>query len=184
VRIPERLLHSRRRRRATERLSDMRPRSILFLCVGNICRSPYAEHRLRRILSPDTADGITIRSAGFGRWNRPSPSAALAEAERRGIDLTSHRSRGVTHDVVDSTDLFVVTAGHQERRLRAEQGVDPDKILHLGDLDPRAIRQRTIVDPWGRGDEVFRRSYDRIDRCLEVLARHLEGIVLPADRGT
>ncbi len=160
----------------------MRPRSILFLCEGNICRSPYAEHRLRRILSPDVADRITIRSAGFGRWNRPSPSAALAEAERRGIDLTSHRSRAVTHDVVDSTDLFVVTARHQERRLRAEQGVDPDKIVHLGDLDPRAIRQRTIVDPWGKEDEVFHRSYDRIDRCLEVLARHLKGVVLPADR--
>lgn len=175
VRTPERLLHGRRRRRALARLGERpRPRSILFVCVGNICRSPYAERRFRQRLAPGVAETITVRSAGFGEWDRPSPREAVAEAERRGVDLTPHRSRALTHEVVDDTDLFVVTTTRQELRLRREQGIDPDRILHLGDLDPEPIRARRIEDPWGKERKVFRKSYDRIDRCLDVLADALE----------
>jgi protein-tyrosine-phosphatase len=90
------------------------------------------------------------------------------------VDLTAHRSRALTHDVVDDTDLFVVPAIEQRRQLRREQGIDPDRVLHLGDLDPEPIRARKIEDPWGKERTIFRQSYDRIDRCLDVLADALE----------
>lgn len=172
--LPDRLLHARRRRRAVERVREApRPDSVLFVCVGNICRSPYAERALRQALSPELRSSIELRSAGLGGWDQPSPAEAVAEAERRGVDLTEHRSRVLTYDLVDSTDLFLVTADHQARKLERSYGIAPERIIHLGDLDPRPIRTRTVVDPWGKEADVFRRSYDRIDRCLDHLVRLL-----------
>lgn len=173
--LPDRLLHSRRRRRTVERLGKVsRPDSVLFVCVGNICRSPYAERALRQALSPELRSAIELRSAGLGGWDQPSPAKAVAEAKRRGVDLTEHRSRVLTYDLVDSTDLFLVTAVHQARTLQRSYGIAPERIIHLGDLDPRPIRVRTVVDPWGKELDVFRRSYDRIDRCLDHLVRLLD----------
>lgn len=173
--LPDRLLHSRRRRRAVQRIQEMpTPASVLFVCVGNICRSPYAERALRHSLSEELRRRIEIRSAGLGGWDQPSPREAVAEAERRGVDLSQHRSRVLTFDLVDSTDLFLVTAVHQSRTLERSYGIASDRVVHLGDLDPRPIRTRTVVDPWGKHADVFRRSYDRIDRCLEHLVRLLE----------
>lgn len=173
--LPDRLLHSRRRRRSVERLRRApRPDSVLFVCVGNICRSPYAERALRQALSPQLRSAIELRSAGLGGWDQPSPAEAVAEAERRGVDLTEHRSRVLTYDLVDSTDLFLVTAVHQARKLERSYGIAPERIIHLGDLDPQPVRTRTVVDPWGEEPEVFRRSYDRIDRCVDELVRLLD----------
>ncbi len=172
--LPDRLLHRRRRRRAVRMLQEMpSPDSVLFICVGNICRSPYAERALRRALPPEARERITLRSAGLEGWDHPSPSEARVEAERRGVDLTDHRSRALTYDLVDSTDLFLVTAAHQARTLERSHGISPERIVHLGDLDPEPVRTRTIVDPWGKDAECFRQSYDRIDRCLEHLVQLL-----------
>lgn len=172
--LPDRLLHGRRRRRAVRKLQEASsPDSVLFICVGNICRSPYAERALRKALSPEARERVTLRSAGLKGWDHPSPSEARVEAERRGVDLTEHRSRPVTYDLVDSTDLFLVTADNQARTLEHVHGISPKRIVHLGDLDPDPVRTRTIVDPWGKDAEVFRQSYDRIDRCLQHLVHLL-----------
>lgn len=174
--LPDRLLHARRRDRAAERLEGAAPpSSVLFICDGNVYRSPYAQRRLRRILPEERGGPLELRSAGFGGWDHPSPPPAVAEAERRGVDLTDHRSRVLTYDLVDATELFVVTDVAQARRLERAYGVPGERIVHLGDLDPEPIRTRTIVDPWEGDPEVVRDAYDRIDRCLERLADLLTG---------
>lgn len=179
-RLPEVLLHPLRRRRTERRLREgRRPASVLFLCLGNVCRSPYAARAFRREMEAGPA--VRAASAGFGAWDRRPPSEAVAEAASRGIDLAGHRSRPVAYDLVDSTELFVVTAARQGRRLRHRFGVPPDAIVHLGDLDPARLGGRTIEDPWGGTREAYRRSYDRIDRCVARLAEILAGPPGPAD---
>src|SRR5258708_38417595 len=93
-RTPERLLHPLRRRKSVDALrARARPETVLVVCHGNICRSPVAAALLARELA---VHGITVQSAGFLGFNRPSPPNALAAAVRHGLDLTDHRSRLVT----------------------------------------------------------------------------------------
>src|SRR6266480_5816007 len=83
---PDRLLHARRRREARGRLAGRRPASVLVICHGNICRSPFAAALLARELAPH---GIPVTSAGFIGAGRPAPPEAL-RSEEHTSELQSH----------------------------------------------------------------------------------------------
>lgn len=166
---PDRALHPRRRRRALAAPNALRGGTVLFVCHGNICRSPYAEHALRRDLdAAGRAGGWRVASAGFVLPGRPSPREALAVAARRGLDLDAHRSRLLTDEIVRESDLVYVMSDAQRRSLLDLHGGDPARVWILGDLDPEPIARRTIRDPNEQPEEVFEQVYDRIDRCLRA----------------
>lgn len=168
LRTPERLMHATRRRNAEAMLRGAKIRGVLVLCLGNICRSPYAALRLREALGPSWVGAVD--SAGFIGPGRRSPWEAVEVAGERGVSLAAHRSRTVEADDATAFDLVVVMEAPQRRRFEATLGVRATRVLVLGDLDPEPIEQRTIVDPFGRGSDEFRRSYARIDRCVARLA--------------
>lgn len=175
IRGGERLLHTGRRRRGLRELAALSaPRSILVVCLGNICRSPYAEHRLTDDLARAGLDDVRVVSAGFILPGRPSPEAARRVAARRGLDLDDHRSRVVTPAMVRDADVALVMAPPQIRQLRQVAGVEPGgPSIVLGDLDPAPIDRRTIVDPYDQSDDVFEAVYERIDRCCKSLVEAL-----------
>jgi protein-tyrosine-phosphatase len=166
----ERLLHSRRRRAARRLVAGKRIRSVVFLCNGNLFRSPYAAASLARILTtlPGAAP-IRIESAGFLSSGKQSPASAVSAARRRGIDLSSHVSKLLKKGALQSVDLVVVMSQDHARSIRARLG-PAASVLLLGDLDPHSIERRTIIDPLGCDDRVIERVYSRIDRCVEQLA--------------
>ena len=165
---PARLLHPWRRRAARETLRTRALRSILVVCHGNICRSPVAAALLRQALGPA---GIRVESAGFIGPNRPAPPAAVATAARHGVDLSDHRSRLLTADLVRSAELIVVMDAAQRREVCDRFGRSPRDVLLLGDLDPQPIATRTIRDPVEQPLQVFEETYARIERCMRELAR-------------
>lgn len=169
----DRILHTVRRRAARRLVrSTPRPPSILFICQGNIYRSPFAEAVLQRpgLLRERN---ISVSSAGFVGPGRPSPDSAVAAAERRGVDLRSHRSRLMNTAALRWPTLVVVMDTRQRREVAAMAGRRPSEILVLGDLDPEPIRRRGIRDPWDGSEAVLESVYDRIERCVEELARVL-----------
>lgn len=168
--VPSSRLHARRRRAAQTRLRSVRPRSILFVCHGNICRSPFAAAAFVRSCPARIAKSIKVASAGFIGPDRPPPSTALAAASRHGVDISSHRSALVTLEAVRAADLVVVMSEEQERDIRMHVGPST-LVLVLGDLDPLPASRRTILDPWGAPDAAFDASYDRIERCVQELAQ-------------
>jgi protein-tyrosine phosphatase len=139
---------------------------VLFVCHGNICRSPYAAGVARRLL-PAT---VAVESAGFIAPNRPSPPEAVAVAAERGIDLAPHRSQLIAADHLRNSDVVVVMEEEQLRRLVSLLRELAARVVLLGDLDPEPITQRTVLDPVEQPAEVFRSCYDRVDRCVGVLA--------------
>jgi len=174
-RTPERLLHPFRRRKALEALPErLRPRTLLVLCHGNICRSPFAAALLARELRPL---GIAVQSAGFIGFNRPAPAEAIAAAQSHRVDLTSHRSRPVTADVARAADLIVVMDVIQRRLVCERFGRLPSDVIVLGDLDPAAFETRAIHDPVDQSRQVFDEVYERIARCVQELGRVLGGAV-------
>jgi len=178
-RLPERKLHPWRRRSAVRGLtSKPRPRSVLFVCYGNICRSPYAAAVARGQLPP----AIAVASAGFFGPDRPPPREAIDVAAERGVRLAGHRSRLVSADLLSATDVIVVMDRQQRRRLIE---LNPDvaaRVVLLGDLDPLPITRRDVTDPYGQSLATFRSCFDRIGRCVTALAAPWRGDRAPTRR--
>lgn len=170
---PDRLLHPRRHSAATQGIRACpAPAGVLFVCYGNVCRSPYAEHRFRRALEALGRRELRIGSAGFYGPDRPSPPELCELAAARGVDLRGHRSRLVTPALLHEHGLIVAMDPGQVVRLRRLDRTGA-LILLLGDLDPEPIDTRAIPDPWGQSREVYSRVLDRLDRTVNALTRAL-----------
>jgi len=151
--------------------SPLQKPSVMLLCQGNICRSPYAEMRLRELM-PGTGQ-FDIDSAGLLPRNpRPSPGVALVAARARGIDLAPHQSRHAWRDTLEKASLIVIFDDVNLRHLAARHPDLCARAVYLGSLDPHG-GAREIHDPDGKPEAVFAETYARIDRCLESLARLL-----------
>lgn len=171
--LPTWLLHGRRYRLASRRLSAMLrpPRSILVVCYANICRSPYLAAVLQRAL-PD----VKVTSAGLVGPGRPVPAFSLSLSAERGIDLSGFRSRPLAAAAVRDVDLVIVMDAHQASHVTAYFRVPPSRVVVAGDLDPLPSRSRAIEDPWQQPMEVFASSFNRLDRCAATLAERLRPI--------
>lgn len=147
---------------------------VLFLCHGNICRSPLAERYARRRLRALDGGEYTVDSAGFvEREGRLSPDPAIEVAREVGVELSTHRSRCVTDDQLDESDVVVLMdVGNYYDLWRRRPGItDRSRFLKVfGDGGPEDYR---IDDPDGSGTETFRRVYDEITRAVDGLVEAL-----------
>ena len=176
--LPDRVLHHTRRRAAIRTLQEgLRPSHILVLCHGNVCRSPFAAELLQRQLLRSRVE-VGIRSAGFLASGRASPPEAQQAAGSWNIDLTPHRSREVSAELLREADLIVVMEPAQRWVVAARFSRPMRDVLVLGDLDLRPTASRAIPDPWGQAAAAYECSYARIARCVAVLAALL--LRLPA----
>ena len=128
---------------------------ILFVCSGNICRSPFAEAAARARLE---AAGYEVASAGtLMTEGNPSTADARAVAHEVGLDLTGHRSRPATRELLAGADrIFAMDRSHVARL--SQQGFRAEL------LDPDGGE---IPDPYGRGVEAYRTSYRMIAAVLD-----------------
>jgi protein-tyrosine phosphatase len=171
--LSARLLHPLRRSAAREALRlRPRPRSILFVCHGNICRSPYAACYARARLG---GRGPSVASAGFIGADRPSPPEAVAAAAARGVDLAPHRSQLLSPALVQGADLVIVMDAEQLLAIRRGYPRPADSVLLLGDFDPGPVTSRAIPDPVDKPRAAFDACYARIDRCVDALLKGLPG---------
>jgi low molecular weight protein-tyrosine phosphatase len=171
--VPDRMCHAARHAEACRRIQEMeRPRTVLVVCAGNRCRSPYLAGVLSHALP-----GIRFASAGFTAASGPVPPHALAVSSRRGLDLSDFRSTTLHPRRARTADLVVVMDAEQARYLARYMGVARSKIIIAGDLDPKKSPAREIEDPWQQSIEVFESSFDRLDRCAQTLVR----LIRPAE---
>src|SRR5260221_10627638 len=139
---PDRLLHPLRRRKAVEALRGRpRPKTLLAMCHGNICRSPLAAALLGRELA---TLGIEVKSAGFIGFNRPAPDEAVAAAQAHGVDLADHRSSIATAELVRGADLIVVMDADQRRLVCERSGLRTIEPMVVGVFAPLPIHTRMI----------------------------------------
>jgi protein-tyrosine phosphatase len=163
--LNDRFLYPSRHLAVRRRLSSApRPRQILVVCDGNLCRSPYLQAVLQRSL-PD----IAVTSAGFVGSDRAVPQISVALSAQRGLELAGYRSRPLTQSKVQDVDLVIVMEAAQARRIARNFRVKRGRIVLAGDLEPSFNESRAIRDPWNQSIEAYESTFDRLDRCAAKL---------------
>jgi protein-tyrosine phosphatase len=156
-----------------------RPVRVLFVCWGNICRSPTAEALFRRMVDDaGLAAAIEIDSAGTSAehaGDRPD-RRAVAEAARRGLDLRGQRARKVRPDDWDRFDLLLVADTPVERNLvrMAPDDRRRAKVHRMTDFGPDAGRVDEVPDPYYGGPDGFSHVYEVLDRACRGLLDRLQ----------
>jgi protein-tyrosine-phosphatase len=148
-------------RRAQRDLRDAQ--RVLFLCYGNICRSPFAEH-LARAHKPEWE----VVSAGFhAEDRRASPANAVTAARGWKLDLATHASRTLDAEMVAAADAIVVFDWFNLRELLRTHPGALRRVHLLGSLVPDG--PLILADPAGGDLATFEAVYGQVERALGVL---------------
>lgn len=135
----------------------------LFVCSGNICRSPYAEARFRRLAQEH---GQVVHTASCGTLRiegRPAAPEMCRVALDRGLDLGMHRSRGISLALIDAADwIFVMEAQHRDAIVSMSPKTR-EKIVLLGSC---LVPPGDVEDPMGRPHEAYLNAAIKIDEAL------------------
>lgn len=151
--------------------SDLHPHSslhIVFVCTGNICRSPMGDVILRSVIEDEELAPYVTSSCGTGGWHigQKADKRALTELRRAGYDGESHRAAQLGEKHEDA-DLFIaLDTGHRNALLR--YGFDPDKIRLLRTFDP-AAHTFDVEDPYYGDAQDFETARVQIESAMPQL---------------
>ena len=165
-------------------VSAVEPFHVVFVCTGNICRSPMADVVFRWFAeSAGLADRVASTSAGTGDWHvgERADQRTIEALERHGYDGTRHRARQFTHADFARNDLVVALDRSHERILRgwARTEADADKIALLMSFESGA-RTLDVPDPYYAGPSMFDEVLAMIEGGSSALFRQLEPAIRPA----
>jgi protein-tyrosine phosphatase len=145
-------------------------RNILFVCAGNICRSPMAEWQLKALLRENPIPGMQVGSAGLiALPDNAASFNAVRVARENSISLEEHRARLINTELIDNADLVLVMESHQGHELIANHPQASEKIFLLRHFARYGSRERGISDPYGRNLEAYRFCFEDIKECVESL---------------
>lgn len=145
---------------------------VLFVCLGNICRSPTADGVFRHMIQEAKLhDTVIVDSAGTGGWHEgeaPDPRTIKAAA-KRGYDLSKLRARKVSKDDFHTFDLIFAMDNSNLRNLEAIRPKGSKAELHLF-LKKFGLDEEEVPDPYYGGADGFDHVLDLVEKaCLELL---------------
>jgi len=130
---------------------------LLFVCSGNTCRSPMAEYLCRALLEEYKISNVEVYSAGIFAIPGMMPSFyAQRVMEEIGIDISTHLSRKLDNELLNSASLVFVMTTEHKKLLKSLYPEFNNKFLLLGEED--------ILDPSGEDLEKYRQVCDKIEK--------------------
>jgi protein arginine phosphatase len=142
---------------------------VLFVCTGNICRSPLAASLLERALKERGID-VAVSSAGTGAWDgAPASEGAYLVGLERGLDLSGHRARLLTRELVERADLILTMARHH--RARVDELGGEGRVFVLGEYAGQGGDE--VSDPFGGDLGVYRDTCQELESLTAAVADRL-----------
>ncbi|MGC7871739.1 low molecular weight protein arginine phosphatase [Desulfosporosinus sp. SYSU MS00001] len=140
---------------------------LLFICTGNTCRSPMAERLARQLFGKE----VQVTSAGIEAWEGEKASLqALEVLKEKNLDLSDHRARRISTELMSEADWIIPMTQAQEERLKYRFPEFASKIRCLGGWGERG---RDIRDPWMGSVDEYRQTASEIEELLHYLKEHL-----------
>ena len=143
-------------------------KKVLFVCVGNICRSPTAEVLMRQQVQGHV--GVEVSSAGLqalaGHAIDPTAGELLREA---GLDPDAHRARQATGSILGAADLILVMEQSHQAKIARDYPQVSGKTFLLGRWN-----KREIPDPYRQQRVAFEHVYGLIEECVAAWAPHIK----------
>ncbi len=143
-------------------MNEARPTRLLFICTGNICRSPMGEY-LARAYAEERGWDVEVRSASMmGLDGNPAHTNAIKVLDEIGLDLSPHRAQPMTQELLEWADWILVMELTHSRAARDSAPSRDERILLLGSF----CGKLEIDDPLGGWKRRFRKSRDEIAECV------------------
>lgn len=141
-------------------------KTILFVCTGNLCRSPMATGFLRERLRRDgRPDDVQVRSAGTWTMDGyPATDHALQVMAERGLDISGHRSHLLTERDVEGADLILVMTQNHREAIEAEFSQARGKTYLLSEMVGKSY---DILDPYMAPLAAYRRCAGELENLVE-----------------
>lgn len=156
-----------------KRALPVRPRSVLFVCHGNIIRSPMAAALFESQLRTRSVATISVASAGLhSEPGRAADPRALALAPEFGLSLDGHRTRCLTDEMVEWAEAIFVMDFRNEAVFLSRYPGARSKLFLLG-AGESGIESVEIADPYEGSVNDVRACYRRLQRCVEELEQFL-----------
>jgi len=161
-------------RHPNKRLVPLGVRSFVFVCFGNIMRSPVAELMLKRALAEHGQEGIAVSSAGMhaspGQEAHPRAQVAAWDLE---LPLDNHRSQLLTAEMVAQADVLFAMDFQNQAELLAQFPEARKKIFMLSTYGEGSQRYREIADPYFGDQDEARRCFAVLETCVNNLVKSL-----------
>jgi len=142
-------------------------KTILFVCTGNVCRSPMAEGLVRDLSKGRTDLQLQVMSAGLGALDGHPPSEfAVQVMAELGIDISYYRSQSLRVSPVEQADFIFTMTRQQQDAIHTIYPAAAEKTFLLREFEDAEVIGKDIADPIGQPLEVYRRIRDQIHASL------------------
>lgn len=144
--------------------------AVLFVCLGNICRSPLAEAAFRRAAA-DAGLDLHIDSAGTANYHvgEPPDPRSIAEAERHGIDIAHYCGRQLAVEDFHRFDFIVgMDRSNMANIARIDPGNGKARVAMMMDLVP-GREGAEVSDPWYGGEDNFRHTWEDVSLGAQAI---------------
>lgn len=141
-------------------------RRMIFVCSGNICRSPMAAGLATVQLKARNVPAAVISCGTLNLLNRPADPYAVAAMAERGIDISGHRSQGVSVGLLRMADDIVVMAPSHEAFIVKQAPELARKIVRIWEFSDQDLGE--ITDPIGQDQAAFESCRDTLETCIRA----------------
>lgn len=148
---------------------------VVFVCWGNICRSPMAERIAQAWARREGVGGVRFTSSGVSAEERGNPIDARAARQLRagGYDPTGHRAHRITAPEITAADLVIAMEQHHVELLR-RSAPDATNLALLSDFDPAAKPGAAVPDPWYGGQEGFVDTQAALEAAMPAIMERVQ----------